>query len=484
MGEFLHWVQTLSHSVRGIRNGCVLIVGVGVLLSATVQTVKPVPEDWSLIRRLLHMHRWFVQNDASPDPSTPAMPGRPSPPNGEWMNLLRGDAPAPPGENAGPGERFAHGLGKLHRGEIDSALFWLREENLHHPHPLVRQFVLRTALTHDRNDLIDELLSDPAYRAETDGVFSVRLGLERGDWGMIFRHFWKAEYGNMRMDAVILALVAGAIWTAMIAGLHPGPFRPRILLPFAAALGLGAVSTWPTLWSGMWMDTRFQLSEGREFVSALAYYLVSVGLREEICKLLLFAPFLFWTARRNRDVDALILGALVGLGFAIEENIGYLEGGPGGVMVGRFVSANILHFTLTGATSLALTRMVRDPRAWAADSMRVLGMAIGLHGLYNALLSQPVPGLGDMSYFSGAALAGCVYLFFREAATLCPPRKRTLSLTALFCWGFCLVLNLEMVRASVILPWRDALNLSGQAALAGVFSGYIFLRHIHEPLRD
>lgn len=481
MGEFRNWFRTLSHSLSGIRNGCILIVGMGLLLSAGIQGVKPAPAPRDLIGRLYQMHLWMTQDEKGPAPSLPASS---EDADALWMSLLQGRNSTPPDDKAAPGVRLAYGLGKLRRGEVDPALHWLRQENRHHPHPLVRQIVLRTALNHRRTGVIEELLSDPGYGAESEGAFGVLLGLERNDWGMILRHFWKAQYGRLRMDALILALVAGAVWAGMIAGLHPAPFRPRKLLPLLAALALGWMSTWPTVWSGMWMDHHLHLSEGNDFFSALAYFILSVGVREELCKLLLFTPFLVWTARRHRDTDALILGALVGLGFAIEENIGYLDGGPGGVMVARFVSANILHFTLTGAAALALARLVRDPRKWLADSLQVLGMAIGLHGLYNTLLSQPVPGLGDLSYFSGAALAGCVFLFFREASTLCPPRPRTLSQTALFCWGFCLILNLEMVQAAVLLSWRDALDLTGQAALAGVFSGYIFLRHIHEPLQE
>ncbi|MGA0369083.1 MAG: hypothetical protein ACO3N7_06500, partial [Kiritimatiellia bacterium] len=104
------------------------------------------------------------------------------------------------------------------------------------------------------------------------------------------------------------------------------------------------------------------------------------------------------------------------------------------------------------------------------------------HGLYNTLLSFPVPGLGDLSYFSGTALAGCAWLFFREVHELSTGRGLRISRTALFCWGFCFLFNLELLTAVAWYPFSEALYLCGQAALSAVFIGYIFVHQIREPL--
>ncbi|MEX2606155.1 MAG: PrsW family glutamic-type intramembrane protease [Kiritimatiellia bacterium] len=284
-----------------------------------------------------------------------------------------------------------------------------------------------------------------------------------------------------------LSLFAGLIWTGLLFSLFPGHgsvrMQVRVIIIAAGAVVLGGISTVPTAVSMDWLDTRFALNEGNDFMSAFLYHLFSVGLREELCKLLLFTPLLILVLRKNRDLEALVLGALVGLGFALEENISYfIRYQHSGVAVSRFVSANFLHFTLTGVTALALTRALRDPKTWWMDSLQNLIYAISLHAVYNALLSQPVPGLGDMSYFSGAALAGCAYLFFREVHTLSPLPKGGLSRTALFCWGFCLLCLLELLLATLTLPFDLALYIIGQSALAGVFTGYIFVHQVRESL--
>lgn len=289
--------------------------------------------------------------------------------------------------------------------------------------------------------------------------------------------------GTTYIYILCLTLFAGVIWTGLLLSLFPKRVPWRVWIIALGALVLGWMSTVPTLASMRWLDARFDLHEGQDFLSAFRYHLFSVGLREELCKLLLFTPMLILVLRKNRDLEALILGGLVGLGFAIEENITYyILYQHSGVAVSRFVSANLLHFTLTGVTALALTRVLRDPKTWWLDSLQTLMYAVALHGIYNALLSQPVPGFGEMSYFSGAALAGCAYLFFREAHTLSPLPQKGISRTALFCWGFCLLCLLELLLATLTLPFDHALYSIGQSALAGVFTGYIFVHQVREPL--
>lgn len=280
-----------------------------------------------------------------------------------------------------------------------------------------------------------------------------------------------------------LSLSAGLIWTGLLLSLFPGRLRARTAILALGAVALGWMSTVPAVEAMGPLDTRFGLSEGNDFASALLYHFFSVGLREEASKLLLFTPMLILVVRKNRDMEALVLGALVGLGFAIEENILYfMRYMHTGVAVSRFVSANLLHFTLTGVTALALTRLLRDPKTWWMDSLQTLVQAVALHAIYNALLTHPVPVLGEMSYFSGTALAGCAFLFFREVRTLSPLPAGGLSRTAAFCWGFCLLCLLELLLATLSLPFDLALYVIGQSALAGVFTGFIFVHQVRESL--
>ena len=382
------------------------------------------------------------------------------------------------------GVRFALGLWKRTNQQLREALQLFHEENSSYPSSLVRALELDTALLLGDGTLLNDLASDPEYQDEVDSMFQFRWGLRSGDWKKMLRHFPASQYSALERAPLLLAVLAGGIWSLLLLTFYPGRPPVRFLLTALLALVLGAVSTWPTVLSGMWMESALGISGGTDFFSTLFAMIVSVGFREEVLKLLLFSPLLIITHRRGSDLEALLLGAFVGLGFAMEENITYVSGNLSGVAVSRFVSANMLHFMLTGATALALSRAVRDPKAWGLDALQVLVFAIGLHGIYNTLLSQPVPGLGDMSYFHGAALVGCAALFFPEMERLIPSGGRTFSRTGLFCWGLCLLFGLELILAVQYVPFRQALYLTGQAALASVFTGYIFIHAIREPLHS
>lgn len=481
-------LEDLSHSVRGIGLVCGLILLFGASLAGLLSlhlSSRPLPEaEPDLIQDLYarflmvdfpEITLQSVFPDQVPEPLRFVFRG----PADQWLSELTRLAST---ESPPQGARFALGLWLRRQGDLQAALDLFHSENGEFPDPFVRAYELDTALSYGDTGVVDRLLADPEYQQEVSSSFHVQRGLDQGNWNEVLQHYVRSEYESLDPLSLGLALVAGAVWAALLLSLSPSPPGGKLLLSCLAALALGWISTWPTVLSAMWMDRTFQISEGSDFFSTLFYMIVSVGVREEICKLLLFSPLLFITLRSGRDFDALLLGALVGLGFAVEENIRYFWTGGEGVAVSRFVSANLLHFTLTGAAALGLHRAVRDPGRWGIDAVQVLVFAIGLHGLYNTLLSQPVPGLGDMSYFSGTALAGCAFLFFREVEGLAPLRGRRLTRTALFCWGFCLLFCLELGLAVTRISFSDALYWTGQAALAGVFTGYIFVHFIRENL--
>ena len=383
------------------------------------------------------------------------------------------------------GIQYLLGVYHMRRGNYAEAGSYFENENLAHPDPRARFAHLDALFRGGFDEQIDALRADPAYQREMRGAFLMRVGLRRGNWRQVFKNFWIAEYAGLRPSLLFLTLLSGSIWVIIFLHILPPGSMRRIRGLALLALALGWMSTWPTLWSDMWMGMHFPIEPGTDFFSLFLYFTLSVGVREELCKLLLFVPLLPWALKKGTDLDALLLGAMVGLGFAIEENINYFDQIlTGGITVGRFVSANFLHATLTGACALALTRMVKAPGRWFQDSLTIIVSAILLHGVYNTLLSAPVPGVGDMSYFAGTALAGCAILFFREVRARAEFRGRIISITGLFFWGFCILINMELVMTALILPVKQAVEIVGHSALAGIVSAFVFLHHVNEPLGE
>ena len=482
--------RDLSFSRRGLWISCMTLLALGLAAAAVVDTVvRPARERQALsawtpdvLESLLTLWRegGLHPADWMDDPlleiiammqhgNTPRALER-----ARELTLL----PEPPA-----GVHFLLGLHHLDGGNPGPAADHFEEEDRHHPHPLAKRFLLDTLARGRMESRIDALGQDPDYAPLMRGRYWMRTGLRRGDWGRVLKHFWIAEYTGRTPGAILLALFSGAIWMGILLHIYPPGFLRPMLGPVFLALALGWVSAWVTLLAGMALDQGGWIRDGADFGGQLLYQLLYVALREEAAKLLLFAPLLPRVLKRGNELDALLLGAMVGLGFAIRENLTYFESPFGGAQgVGRFASATLFHCLLTGSCSLALTRWVREPARWTQDSLMTIAAAVGLHGLYNTLQTHPVPGLGDMSYFAGTCLAIAAMLFFREVATRGTFRGRALSITGLFFWGFCLLINLELVLMTLVLPLPAALGIVGQTVLGAALFAFVFLHHVQEPL--
>jgi polyisoprenoid-binding protein YceI len=129
----------------------------------------------------------------------------------------------------------------------------------------------------------------------------------------------------------------------------------------------GVASVWPTLSLVTFQEDHLGLSENAPFPHNLWYFFGGIGLREELCKLLLFVPFLPWLLKIRKPGYALLTGAFVGLGFALEENLNYYDQSGGSVVIGRFITANFMHVALTGIAAHGLYITVRSGFTRVAD---------------------------------------------------------------------------------------------------------------------
>jgi len=501
----LNFLNVLSYSRSGLMRSCALILLTGVLASGLASWIFRADRAWLWEtdvnvprddRERLYEH-WFwdletllsgLEGLPEEDPDSFQAFGR---------RVLAGNPDAVAGlkQKASSdwipeeGVLFLLALHHMQRGEYTEAAGAARRENEIYPHSIARHVAVDALFRAGHFRTLAELSEDPEFTGLLRGGKMVRIAFRIGDLPLMFRHLLIAEYEGLRVSLLVLALLTGGIWAAILLHVYPrGGFRPiRFWVPVAMALGW--MSTWPTVMSMIWMEERFGFVEpsGTDFLEALLFHTLSVGLREELFKLLLFSPLLLVMIRnRGRgELDVLLLGAMTGLGFAVEENLGYFAGTlAGGISTSRFVSATLLHAMLTGTAGLALYRAVTNPGKWLADSFTVLAMVIGLHGLYNALLSAPIPGLGDMSYFYGAALAGAVHLFFREVRVQGGINARSLSITGLFFWGYCLLICLEMAYSTLYYPFLESISLVGESALTGMLTAFVFLHALGEPLVD
>src|SRR5262245_35704155 len=130
---------------------------------------------------------------------------------------------------------------------------------------------------------------------------------------MAIVHRWK--HGG----ATTLAILTGVCWTAFaVQSIQPRSWRDGRLWLSLLAPALGVLSIWPLVFANFWQEHRWNLVESESLLPGLRFFILGVGLREELAKFLCFLPLLPWCVWRRDELAALLLAACVGIGFAME----------------------------------------------------------------------------------------------------------------------------------------------------------------------
>ncbi len=252
----------------------------------------------------------------------------------------------------------------------------------------------------DEWDEIEKRIRDPRVAPLVPPSIRYPYAVKKRDVGLALRSIVASALLPRPLAPLALAIVSGFMW--MLFALRLGRMRERVSfrLPlFAAAFVAGVLSVLPTLLIVGLEDTLLHFKERGDLVSDLIFFTVGVGLREELAKLLLFLPLLPILRRKGTRLDALTCGALVGLGFAAEENISYLQQGLS-TALSRFLTANFLHMALTAILAVATYDAVRerDGDAGTAHFSRALLTVVAMHGAYDFFLSNAeLEGLSFLS---------------------------------------------------------------------------------------
>ena len=227
---------------------------------------------------------------------------------------------------------------------------------------------------------------DPRYAPAVDASVHLYLAIHDRDLLGALLWLWPSSYAGVSVWPVALALIAAALWfwiATRLGRIHDSE-RGRAML-YITSFVLGVLSVYPTLLTITIEEDVFSLQQLHRFAPDLIYFTFGVGLREEAWKTILFLPLLPALLRRGSRIEAMTCGALVGLGFAAEENISYFEHGAD-VALGRFLTANFLHMSLTALVALAAFDTLRK-RATARDAFNVVfPLAVAIHGAYDFFL--------------------------------------------------------------------------------------------------
>jgi protease PrsW len=239
-------------------------------------------------------------------------------------------------------------------------------------------------------DKVGARLKDPRYDRHVTAPTRLRYALHARDWRGALRWFFPANVSHATASVYALAGLAALLWFWFCARIGQLGERPKLRLPlYVGAVLLGVASVFLTV-AFIFVEEEFlHFREKKNAIADVIYFTLGVGLREELSKLVFFAPLIPIIRKfKGGKREVLACGALVGLGFAAEENVSYFGNGSLSVALVRFLTANFFHMSTAAISAMALDDFVRDREAHAQTLSRALFTVIAIHGLYDFFISN------------------------------------------------------------------------------------------------
>ncbi len=343
---------------------------------------------------------------------------------------------------------------------------------------LARVSALRIAVKHKEVKSLRQMLDRADFRASITPWIEFDAGALLGDWGMSLRGLVRMEWAQVKIDAMILALLAALFWYAVFQRfLKDVPYRRLWPLPLFIA---GVLSVGITMFLIRRQETLGLVEDGT-FPNDLIFYVGGVGLREELSKLALFALFLPWLLKHRSASAAMLAGAFVGLGFAFEENFGYYGREGFHVVIGRLLTANFMHAAMTSLIGYSFYELVRTRFGSAEKFLTTFFGVVLAHGVYDwaPQAGQINPMLAGGGFLSFIILALLAHRFFDDLAVYVVPRRGFVSLVALFIMGVSGLIALSMMMAAWSSGTLAAISAVGADAAGLVPITVLYLRRFH-----
>ena len=363
----------------------------------------------------------------------------------------------------------------------------------------VRRVVVRSALKKGDKDTLERVIENPDFESSLDWRTRHAIAKETRDYLGLLRTLFMVHVASPPSFLfVILTLVGGAAWFAIIVGFigFSGHRWWLFLIPVAA----GVLSVVPTLLFLILQEDFNGMKETGVFPTDLVYWIAGVGLREEVGKLLLFALFVPFLLKKRSAAHALITAACVGLGFAIEENISYYHRtlelaamglGSLGTEFARYITATCIHMFLSGILGYAFYWFCISPKRYWEQFLVGFLFAVIMHGLYDFVLS---PSFGDFAQKMGGVMfdqqfgtwlaiiliAVCSFRFFHLVDISRLQGRRLISPLGLFVIGGAVIYGSALMVACTMVPFETAFKGSTGAGLNIALVAWIYINRFRD----
>lgn len=314
---------------------------------------------------------------------------------------------------------------------------------------------LRLWMHADAWDKASAELARPDVRQHVSANVALDLAVHDRNWSLAALYFVRAVSPPLTPGPLLLTAICAVAWAAFAFRLGKVRARLRTRLSIhLAAFVLGFLSVYPTLAILLAEEATIGLRETGEPLRDALFFVFGVGLREELSKLLLFLPLIPILKRYGDRLDVIIAGAMVGLGFAAEENIGYLHHGDLSAVMARFLTANFLHMSMTGILALSLFDAWHDSERRSADFSQTLLMVVGLHGAYDFLLSSS--WAAEFSFLAMAVFIVLARRFLHDVMSVRGQMDAGAEPIAIFTVGLAVVIASSYAYASYLVGPYDA----------------------------
>ncbi|PTX92734.1 PrsW family glutamic-type intramembrane protease [Opitutus sp. ER46] len=344
-----------------------------------------------------------------------------------------------------------------------------------------RAFALRSLIRAKDYAGLERLQGEPAYQPFFTTYLKLEIAIGRRDWRQIVRTSPLVQLQTLEPRVLGMTLLVGLAWSFFFFHLAEAPkLASRFTALCGVGLILGALSTVPTIWAVILQDKILGFAPDGDALRTILYYVGGVGLREELCKLLLFVPVLPFLIRADDEFEALMVATFVGLGFAVEKNGGYFLMSEMTATQGRFLTANFFHAALTGLNGLALFRACTRGGAGLNDLIMVFPLTVLAHGLYDAGLN--LPQIDDTGTVSMMVYIGSCWFYFARVHQLRREVATTVSLTGAYVLAIGVVSATMLAFQMMNLGAVAGLGIAASEIIGSAILIYMFLREFRDPL--
>lgn len=215
----------------------------------------------------------------------------------------------------------------------------------------------------------------------------------------------------MSWTAVIFPLLIPLLFWAAYHYYHDR-HRPEPVGNLILCIALGAASAWLNRWmyEGLGLiGLRFDALElaMTNLPGLLAYAILGIGLTEELAKLLPFVIVVLRFRAFDEPMDGIVYGSFLALGFALVENLHFLQFLTGFEAIARGFAGPLVHIVFASVWAYHIGEAHVARRGVAGSAVRWLALTAMLHGIYDFI----VLGLSETALLAAAAVIVGVWLW-------------------------------------------------------------------------